>query len=173
MQLRIGLSDLGGRTVQKKPMKWDENEIRILTQMWNNGYSSSIIANDLGCTRNAVIGKAHRLGLPSRDTTVRDEYKKRKRIQRKRKEALAPAPVIPVSLSHEPLDIRPVVNVEEKRAGVSLLDLKENMCRWPIGDPREDDFHFCGCPIKPENGRKPYCEKHAKIAYTYVPKRRS
>jgi GcrA cell cycle regulator len=55
----------------------------------------------------------------------------------------------------------PVTEAAPKPLGVHLQDITENMCRWPIGDPQDENFHFCGC--QKTNGA--YCEHHARIAY--------
>ena len=100
--------------------EWTDERVQKLRDMWTDGMSASQIANELGgVTRNAVIGKAHRLGLQKR-----------------------PSPI--------------------KRQGVSILDLKDRMCRWPNGHPGETGFHFCG---KTTVQGMPYCNDHCLQAY--------
>ena len=101
-------------------MEWTDTRAEKLQILWGEGLSASQIADRLGGTaRNAVIGKAHRLGLKSR-----------------------PSPI--------------------KREADNITMLNDRMCHWPIGHPREPDFHFCGKPV--EHGR-PYCSGHTALAY--------
>ena len=96
-------------------MGWTEERVEQLTALWGSGKSASEIAQILGgITRNAVIGKAHRLGLSGRPSPI-----KRKQAPR------------PVAVADEP-------------TGATILSLTERMCRWPIGDPRSPGFRFCG-----------------------------
>lgn len=102
-------------------MEWTEERVDLLRQLWLQGQSASQIAALLGSvTRNAVIGKAHRLQLSGRVASIRREV---------------PTPV-------------------PGRVG--------RTCSWPVGDPKDPDFHFCGAAIEP--GR-PYCQSHCAIAY--------
>jgi GcrA cell cycle regulator len=170
-------------------MIWNDERVELLKKLWAEGLSASQIANRLGdVTRNAVIGKVHRLGLSGRVTTSR---------LRKSRPANAPAKVAPTSprparvqfAVHGNTALKPVF-VEHERAavalavvppqaeepepatvpaGVSLLDLKETMCRWPVGDPQDEGFHFCGA--RRVDGL-PYCEKHARMAFQPVQRRR-
>ena len=106
-------------------MVWTDEQIGMLTTLWREGKSASEIATFIGCdiSRNAIIGKAHRLGLAGRASPI----KKKKEIK------LA-------SLSH----------------------LTERMCKWPFGDPKKPDFHFCG---KAVDITKTYCPEHRALAY--------
>jgi GcrA cell cycle regulator len=102
-------------------MEWNEDRVEMLRRLWLQGQSASQIAALLGgVTRNAVIGKAHRLGLSGRITVVKRETQ----------------PAIPA------------------RVGRS--------CQWPVGDPKEPNFHFCGQPVE---GGRPYCASHCTVAY--------
>ncbi|MBO42905.1 MAG: global cell cycle regulator GcrA-like protein [Rhodospirillaceae bacterium] len=101
-------------------MEWTEARVDQLKQLWSDGLTASQIAEKLGgVSRNAVIGKAHRLGLSSR-----------------------PSPI--------------------KRKTIQLNTVSERMCQWPIGDPGDAEFHFCGEPAL--HGR-PYCAEHCATAY--------
>lgn len=122
-------------------MSWTDERIELLRKLWEKGLSASQIAEELagGVTRNAVIGKAHRLGLKSRPSPVKTEAAPKK---------AAAAPKKP----------KPVVQSQK----VSLLDLTERVCKWPIGHPGDEDFHFCG---KPSQQGFPYCSEHCAVAY--------
>lgn len=128
---------------------WTDDRIETLKSLWAEGLSASQIAARLGgVTRNAVIGKAHRLGLKSRPSPVKAE---------------APKPAKRAA----PKPPQPKVETDERR--VTLLDLTERMCKWPIGHPGDPDFHFCG---KPSEAGLPYCAPHCLEAFqTQLPRR--
>ncbi len=128
-------------------MSWTDDRIEKLRKLWAKGLSASQIAGEIGdgVTRNAVIGKAHRLGLKSRPSPVKSDPKKPKKP--------APKPTAaPAS--------------DDK---ISLLQLNERICKWPIGHPGEIDFHFCGLPSVAGH---PYCGPHCEMAYqTQAPRK--
>lgn len=141
-------------------MSWTEERVAQLRQLWGNGKSASEIAEILGgVSRNAVIGKAHRLELSGRPSPI-----KRKEDE---EEVVAAAPVEAAPPVIEKVPAKPVP--ERKSGGATILNLTERMCKWPIGDPRDKDFHFCG---KGAHGNLPYCAEHAAIAYQPPGKRR-
>lgn len=116
-------------------MPWTDDQVALLRQYWGTGKSASDIAAMLGgMSRNAVIGKAHRLGL-----SVPQE--------------------VPRAPRHAP---------PPRVVGASILGLTERMCKWPIGDPKQPDFHFCGATTA---GVLPYCAHHVAIAYQPAKKR--
>lgn len=132
-------------------MSWTDERVALLKKLWGEGKTAAEIATTLGgVTRNAVIGKAHRLKLSNRMSPIQPTKK----------------PKTPANTSTPPAPplkkLRPKAADVPKGQGLSLMDLKPNMCRWPSGDPRDDDFGFCG-------GRcatgLPYCDEHAKVAY--------
>lgn len=126
-------------------MSWTDKKIDILKRLWGKGMTASQIAGELGdgITRNAVIGKAHRLKLPSRPSPVKPEAEAK---------AAAPAP--------QPKPQAPAP--EGKTKGLSLLELTEQTCKWPIGHPGDADFYFCGKASRPGI---PYCPEHCLMAY--------
>ena len=132
-------------------MSWTDDRIAQLQKLWDQGLSASQIAAELGegVTRNAVIGKAHRLGLKSRPSPVKTDQPKAKAPAKS--ENPAPAKAKPAPKPAAP-----------KSKLVTLLDLTERVCKWPIGHPGDEDFHFCGAPS--EAGH-PYCAKHCAEAY--------
>lgn len=153
-------------------MAWTEDRIAMLKAGWEGGMTASQIAEQLGegVTRNAVIGKAHRLGLEARPSPVKpgeEEDTTAAAIPAPAATVAAPtatpAPAIPAPA---PSVARPVVAKKPARGGKSakttLLDLNEKICKWPIGHPGEPDFHFCG---KPSQAGFPYCTEHCLVAY--------
>lgn len=135
-------------------MSWTDDRVATLKKLWGEGKTAAEIAKELGdVTRNAVIGKAHRLKLSNRVSPIQQNKKatpkpantsKPETVEKKAAPRAVAAPVKPLGKK------------------LSLLDLKPNQCRWSEGDPREDDFGFCGDQIMPG---LPYCAEHAKVAY--------
>jgi GcrA cell cycle regulator len=148
-------------------MGWTDERVELLKKMWLDGHSASQIAKQLGeVTRNAVIGKVHRLGLSGRaapSQPARPVYK-------------APRPPRPVvtatPVQRRPVEVRPAQPVVtapapvaiyvEERGTATVLTLGAHMCKWPIGDPATDEFTFCGRRAGDEG---PYCVEHARVAY--------
>jgi GcrA cell cycle regulator len=177
-------------------MEWSTERIERLRSLWQDGLSASQIAEQLGgITRNAVIGKAHRLGLTGRPSPiknrpiglVRPRPPRRPRFEPAIQEPLRPEPLRPElqrpeslrpeSLRHEPPrmvaapppapgriePVRPVTEAESPPSpGATILTLTDRTCKWPIGDPRDADFHFCG---RASADNLPYCAEHARRAY--------
>jgi len=148
-------------------MAWTEDRVAVLTKLWAEGLSASQIATKLGgVTRNAVIGKVHRLGLsgrakPSRPSTRR-KSKPAARAKsgsvsktRTAKTASVPAFTPPPP---PPVEAKPLPNGEY----ATILTIRQHMCKWPIGDPTEADFRFCGRRIR---AGEPYCDAHCNVAY--------
>lgn len=157
-------------------MSWTDERVEILTKLWAEGLSASQIAGRLGgVTRNAVIGKVHRLGLSGRATTSRSKPARARKHTASRQSnsprlgLFSNSNTAMRSLSapadaprEEPFRSQYVeleIPVEER---VDLVDLKECQCRWPIGDPQDSEFHFCG---KNKSEGSPYCEYHSQIAF--------
>ncbi|WP_395675236.1 GcrA family cell cycle regulator [Inquilinus sp.] len=142
-------------------MSWTDERVTQLRQLWGNGKSASEIAEILGgVSRNAVIGKAHRLELSGRPSPI-----KRKEDEEEEAVVVAVETAAPAAVAKVPARPAP----ERKSGGATILNLTERMCKWPIGDPRDKDFHFCG---KAAHGNLPYCAEHAAIAYQPPGKRR-
>lgn len=188
-------------------MSWTDERIELLKKRWTEGNSASQIAAELGgVTRNAVIGKVHRLKLESRIKAVPSETET--------VAAAAPRPVIvetpvveekaprlvvaaPASISRpapqptarsvgsaalkveEVVDLvaQPAVESEPRRSAeivpisrnLTLVQLSERTCKWPLGDPLSPDFRFCG---NHSGDASPYCQYHARIAFQPVADRR-
>lgn len=146
-------------------MGWTEERVSLLRKLWTEGLSASQIAKQLGgVTRNAVIGKVHRLGLAGRATPSRPA-KRPVRAARPRPLAGPSAPrlrtptasVLPVVSAPQ---LEPLVLASGRTA--SVLTLNDRMCKFPIGDPTDADFAFCG---REHGSAGPYCGDHARLAY--------
>ena len=198
-------------------MSWTDERVETLKKMWGEGQSASQIAKELGgVTRNAVIGKVHRLGLSNRAGSAGAAAK----AAPKEKPPAAPAapaaakpaakPVpktkaapastppkeeleldengIPISAARraiipagQPLPPQPSANeispealakvseVEKTAKRLTLMELTEKTCKWPVGDPATDEFWFCGLAV--QQG-KPYCEAHVGVAFQPMSSRR-
>ncbi len=140
---------------------WSPLQIETLTTMWRNGSSCIEIARALkeGITRNAVIGKITRLGLQKKATPR--AHRERSSLPKPKARApifAFPRPVaVEIKRDRRPLRSEPLTPTPTTNTlGVGL-----RQCRWPIGDPRSDDYGVCGRPAE-----GPYCPAHAKIAYT-------
>lgn len=142
-------------------MAWNDERVELLKRFWAEGLSASQIASKMGgVTRNAVIGKVHRLGLSGRATPAKplrgcdgdhhDEDQPNEGFARTEIETLIV----------EPEFVAPAILSTGDMATVATL--KGNMCKWPIGDPAKDDFHFCG---QSAPTGKPYCAYHAQMAF--------
>jgi GcrA cell cycle regulator len=195
-------------------MSWTDERVEKLKEYWAEGMSASQIAKQLGgVTRNAVIGKVHRLGLSHRgageqpraaeESPVRDgeataadgpavegvaEAEPRPDGPEAPAEPdAAPEPEAPAARSaqaaREPGQPRApglptpeeeaarvtLAEIEKMARKLDLLELTERTCKWPIGDPAEDGFHFCGLPSV---SGKPYCQHHVGIAFQPMSTRR-
>lgn len=139
---------------------WSHERVELLKKLWADGLSASQIALRIGeVTRNAVIGKVHRLGLAGRATTSRV------RTARPRSPATIFVPVSkPSARPYKALPAQILLPLldETPNTGCSLADLTETMCHFPIGDPKRPGFHYCG---RRKSFGSPYCEHHAAIAY--------
>lgn len=202
-------------------MSWTDERVELLKKLWGDGQSASQIAKELGgVTRNAVIGKVHRLGLsnragasgaaaPAAKAEAKPAAAPKARATAKPaakpaadtpKEAAKPAakpaaeeprtmPAAPAVATRrpniipagQPLPPQPSANeispealakvneVEKTAKKLSLMELTERTCKWPIGDPATDDFWFCGLGV--QQG-KPYCEAHVGVAFQPMSSRR-
>ena len=160
-------------------MAWTEDRVEVLKKLWAEGHSASQIAKQLGgVTRNAVIGKVHRLGLSGRATPSRP-VKRPPRLARPKPQVMADG-TVRTPAAKPPSTVRDTPSSVEKAAmaalepkplsdgeAASILTIRDTMCKWPIGDPADPSFAFCG--RKAECG--PYCGEHAKVAFQPARKR--
>jgi len=202
-------------------MSWSDERVELLKRLWGEGQSASQIAKELGgVTRNAVIGKVHRLGLSNRNGSTpvdgagaatpppEDEPAAAQAASAPEPEAEAvpdpaprPEPVAEVEVAAtetseeatvslrvrtivpagQPLPPQPSANeidpealakvreIEKQAKRLTLMELTERTCKWPVGDPATEDFWFCGLPV--QTG-KPYCEAHVGVAFQPMSNRR-
>jgi GcrA cell cycle regulator len=158
---------------------WTTNSVELLTKLWADGLSASQIAAELGgISRNSVIGKVHRLGLPGRPKRPAGTMPRRRKPRSQGARMRIVRPSIrgntALALMHafepergpEPEVIENIIPIGQR---CSTLELREGKCRWPIGDPSTPDFFFCGG--KTIEGL-PYCGYHSRIAYQPAADRR-
>ena len=127
--------------------------------MFAEKYSAQEIADAIGTTMNAVIGKCHRLGL------TREKLRPRFHSTRKKPEMrVASPPTAPAEIHDLPLMRRRIVTPESRPGAVSLFDLETDQCRWPTVDG--PPILFCGDPTV--DGVS-YCGRHARAAYAGRP----
>ena len=148
-------------------MGWTDERVTTLKRLWLEGHSASQIAKQLGgVTRNAVIGKVHRLGLSGRATPSQPQRPVLKIAKPVR-------PAVPQSAPRR-LEAAPsiappqmVVERRETPGSATVLTLGSCMCKWPIGDPSTNEFSFCGKGA----AQGPYCAEHAQVAYQPAPRK--
>jgi GcrA cell cycle regulator len=158
---------------------WTEERVELLKKLWSEGLSASTIAGELGgITRNAVIGKVHRLGLSGRAKAPAAAAPRQRKARpqpnvfravrpvTRGNTALATQAMPAYEIEVEPNPVENVVPIGQR---CTILELTDSKCHWPIGDPGQPDFFFCG-------GRTltslPYCGYHARVAYQPVADRR-
>lgn len=163
-------------------MGWTEERVAELKKLWAEGHSASQIAKRLGSvTRNAVIGKVHRLGLSGRATPSRPVKRpprlaRPKPQQMPRQANLRPAsgggglalrePMMPAAMPEPEANIEPQLLPNGDM--VTVMTMKDTMCKWPIGDPADTAFGFCG---RASCNGSPYCTEHARVAFQPAKKR--
>ena len=161
-------------------MEWNDETIGRLRALWSEGHSTAEIGRRMGVSKNAVVGKAHRLNLAARPSPIRRDGEKTPRRRQPRRAqgstlpalaaALSPMPVVeasrlPMRAAQAPERVAPVLRaVPSPRPGGRVTP-----CCWPIGEPGTRSFRFCD---DDSIGGKPYCEQHAALAYVKVRDRR-
>ena len=159
-------------------MRWTDDRVELLKKLWADGLSASQIAGELGgITRNSVIGKVHRLGLSGRAKSPSSSAPRARkprshmiRVQRPASRGNT-ALALAYEASPEPEVLELVIPLDQRR---TMLQLNEDTCRWPIGDPadlfrRPEEFYFCGG--RPLDGL-PYCNYHSRASYQIANERR-
>ncbi|MBN9036194.1 MAG: GcrA family cell cycle regulator [Rhizobiales bacterium] len=164
-------------------MNWTDERVELLRKLWSEGLSASQIAAQLGgVSRNAVIGKVHRLKLSGRGRATASAPRAKKASAGPAKTATRPTRTITASIGATALQVqfdaepvarqvlRPVQDVVVPISRrLELTQLTERTCKWPNGDPLAEDFNFCGNDVG-ESG--PYCGYHSRLAYQPAAERR-
>jgi len=151
-------------------MDWTPEQISDLTRLWGEGLTTAEIGKRLGISKNAVVGKAHRLHLPARPSPIK-RTGPRPQVYR---QAAPRQPSVPRA-PQAPREPRVAAQAQQTSAAalralanqpsakrLPMMALSASTCRWPIGDPGDAEFHFCG---ERSLDGKPYCSSHASIAY--------
>ncbi len=140
-------------------MPWDDDNVSRLKELWDQGLPTAQIGKLLGFTKNAVVGKAHRIGLERRPSPIR-----RTAVKPDRKKARSP--VMPKLNFENKLIEEKVSKIKNKTYHPPINNIftkkSKRGCEWPEGHPDETTFHFCG---KERFDDKPYCLEHCAIAY--------
>lgn len=158
-------------------ISWTDDRVEQLKKLWESGLSASQIAAELGnITRNAVIGKVHRLGLSGRAKSPSSAAPRQRKVRPAQnmmrisrpmlRGNTALAHVFEVEAEPDPIAFDNVVPMGQRR---SLLELTEDTCHWPIGDPSSTEFFFCGGKAV---ASLPYCAHHSRVAYQPASERR-
>lgn len=140
-------------------MSWNDDNVARLKELWDQGLPTAQIGKLLGFTKNAVVGKAHRIGLERRPSPIR-----RTSVKPDRKKARSP--VMPKlnfenTLEKEKISSPQIKNFQPSIKNIFTASSKRG-CEWPEGHPEEPEFHFCN---KERFEDKPYCLDHCAIAY--------
>jgi GcrA cell cycle regulator len=171
-------------------MNWTDERVELLKKLWSEGLSASQIAAQLGgVSRNAVIGKVHRLKLSGRGRATAAPARQKKAAQPgasatksvsraastvRHMTTSIGATALQTQFDAEPATrqyVRPAAEnvVVPISRHLNLVELTERTCKWPNGDPLSEDFHFCGNESA-ETG--PYCKYHARLAFQPASERR-
>jgi len=163
-------------------MEWNEEAIGRLRALWAEGHSTAEIGRRLGVSKNAVVGKAHRLDLPARPSPIRRDGSGAPRQATPRRVAgptlppltstalpvMEPSPPKAPAIVAQRPPAPPAVPVQRVQA-IPRAPTRGIACCWPIGDPGTPGFHFCDAQAI---SGKPYCVEHAQLAYVKVRDRR-
>ena len=154
-------------------MIWTDEAVEELKKMWDKGMTTRQIAKVLNVTKNSIIGKVHRLCLTARPSPIKkgSNSTEKKTVTSKKTEKETKAKSTSKCKTKE----KPIVIEEAKpqaapieETNIPLVKLDNHTCRWPMGDPKDEDFCFCGKRIK--TGQT-YCEEHAMVAYVKAGKK--
>ena len=167
-------------------MAWTDEMVDQLREMWKQGLTTGEIGKRLGVSKNSIVGKVHRLGLSGRPSPIKKKDDKEAPAEKKEatestikatKPKAEKAPVAKAPKAEKKVEEQP--EIEEKleisapvashhNGKTSLTDLDNHTCRWPIGDPKDENFHFCGRKVRIG---QTYCDEHANIAYVKAVKK--
>ncbi len=169
---------------------WTDKKIEKLKMLWEKGIPTAEIGKRLDFSKNAIVGKVHRLGLSNRNSPIKttgpvlEKTKKTtvKKVQEEKSSISKKTKVLPSKSTHKEVENKHEIKAksspknesqknidnlkQSKKAvqeGVSLMELASDRCCWPIDDPNSGEFHFCGRKVFKN---KPYCLEHCAMAYT-------
>lgn len=167
-------------------MAWTDEMVESLKKMWKEGLTTGEIGKRLGVSKNSIVGKVHRLQLSARPSPIKKKEqivaepakkiaaankplqtaKTSAPVKEERTPAPAAKPARPVQQTFfsEPKEFfTPCVKKDKPAFGkAGLTDLDNHTCRWPLGDPKDEAFHFCGKKVRLG---QTYCEEHSAVAY--------
>lgn len=172
-------------------MGWTDEMVEDLRKMWKEGLTTGEIGKRLSVSKNSIVGKVHRLGLSGRPSPIKKKEDSSNadtpapvKAEKPVKEEKAPAPA---KVEKQPKTEAPAPKEEKteketktaapkghhrfdiyKKGKTTLTDLDNHTCRWPIGDPKDENFHFCGKKVKVG---QTYCEEHSAVAYVKTSKK--
>ena len=167
-------------------MEWDDELIGRLRGLWDEGHSTAEIGRRLSVSKNAIVGKAHRLSLPARPSPIRRGGTPASRVVKRRMvgPTLPPLPAHDAVAARKPVASpppvaaappvaapkpRPLASVSRAVTAMPQRGSRLVCCCWPIGEPGTPSFHFCD---EGALAGKPYCAEHAQLAYVKVRDRR-
>ena len=160
---------------------WTDKKIERLKKLWEKGLSTAEIGKKLDFSKNAIVGKVHRLGLSNRTSPIKTSAKTtKKEVKTIVETKIKTSPKKTTKIVENPAKTQKKEVVQQTKnesvkvskvslknkktsAGLSLLELTSDLCCWPIDDINSENFHFCG---KKVFKNKPYCLEHCAIAYT-------
>lgn len=145
-------------------MAWTDEMVENLKKMWKKGLTTNEIAKNLGVSKNSIVGKVHRLNLTARPSPI------------KKKEEIVVVSVASTEKNEDKITVeklnmnQPITNLQISHEDakvhncscLKLAELDNHSCRWPIGDPKDDNFCFCGKKVR---SGQTYCEEHSALAY--------
>lgn len=144
---------------------WNDELVSELKKLWELGVSTNEIGKKLGTTKNSIIGKVHRLNLESRESCIKRNSTKKETKQHndvkqnKRSEVVSDLDILCENEEEEEKNLN---------KNLSLFDLGINMCHWPVGDPKKNDFHFCGHETREG---EVYCDFHKAMSIVHGTKK--
>lgn len=150
-------------------MGWTDQMVEELRKMWKEGLTTGEIGKRLNVSKNSIVGKVHRLGLSGRPSPIKKKEEEVSAPAAEKSAKPAPEPVaVPAKKKPEP-ELKSARSAAPKycackgnKAKVGLTELDNHTCRWPVGDPKDDNFHFCGKKVRIG---QTYCEEHSAQAY--------
>ncbi len=168
-------------------MAWTDEMVDQLRAMWVEGLTTGEIGKRLGVSKNSIVGKVHRLGLSGRPSPIKKKEendsiaattetpakpvkektvaKEPKATKPKPEKTVVPADA-PAEKAAEKAECHPKPHSHNGKT--MLTDLDNHTCRWPLGDPKDENFHFCGRKVRIG---QTYCDEHANIAYVKANKK--